>query len=344
MGLLIGFVVSAAVAASTWAPLFERSGALLEAEQFQAAADTARLALAAAENQFGATSDQYVMTLDKLSRALFYLHDFGQGIPLSERALALCERQYGRNSRQYATALHNLGIILYAHDELSRAESLFTDALTITEHVYGARSEEHAKSMHDLAKLYHKRKQFDKEGALIERALRIYESSVGKEHLSYAQALFVYGEYLYAVGKFDLSVAAFKQAMGIADKNKGPGDRYNMVFASKLAATYQGMGRTKEALDLKLATLDKLIAKIGEKHPYAAQEKHEIGVLYSAMGNYAEAGRYLTSAFAIRKESLGASHPSSVETLRRLIAAYVLDGKCETARDLLSQACTAPAK
>jgi hypothetical protein len=61
---------------------------------------------------------------------------------------------------------------------------------------------------------------------------------------------------------------------------------------------------------------------LGDDHPACFESKHELGVLYMAQSQFAEAELRLLEAFHGRKAKLGPEHPDAVESLKQLVTLY----------------------
>lgn len=93
-------------------------------------------------------------------------------------------------------------------------------------------------------------------------------------------------------------------------------------------------GKTREALDVSLQSLELYKKLLGEQQPIYATLLFNVGTYRKALGEYAQAEPLYRQALEIRKELLGENHPDYASTLNNLATLHQARGELAAAESL----------
>jgi tetratricopeptide (TPR) repeat protein len=117
----------------------------------------------------------------------------------------------------------------------------------------------------------------------------------------------------------------------------GPEHPGTLTAMNSLAAAYQAVGRTAEAIPLFEQALVGQVRRLGHDHPDTLASQNNLAATYQDAGRAAEAILLFRLALAAKERQLGVDHPSTLNSRGNLAAAYRDVGRIAEAIPLFEQ-------
>ena len=140
------------------------------------------------------------------------------------------------------------------------------------------------------------------------------------------------------IGQYAEALKLFKQAAELQREKKSKFNSESVSLNHSLATQLRLAARFKEAFNIAIDELEKIISTYGHKHPLVADSKLLLGNLYKDVGNYKLAESYLREALELRKKTFGDSHPGTAEAMNSLAILLKIYGYLEQAEPLYRKA------
>ncbi len=304
-----------------WASLLDNLGRYLEAE------DPIRRALEIRKGELG-ESPEVCQSLNVLGNVLWHQGRLDEAEEVHRRALEIRERILPPDHTDIAQSLHNLGAMLYFDGDLAAAERMWRRSAEIEEAAGGPDNWNLATSLHTLAIAVSDQGRLDEALDLEMRSLAIREKVLGPDHPHVALSLTTLGNIYRELGRGTEAEPLIRRAVEVA--SAAHGEDYPEVFwmRTSLARTLIALERWDDAereLTDQLADLE--TAGVASELPPCLEA---LGLLYTRIGQFAEAERSYLRAIALTEEE-SPGNPNAGRLLAGLARSYRDAGRTDEA-------------
>lgn len=275
-----------------------RGDAYYTAGKFADARDAFTRARALATQEFGATSDEAVYSLIKLSGVANQVGENAESHRLAEESLSATVARVGPQHPTVAGILVELGTAAYNVHDNEAAADYYTRALAITNATLGADSLSSGMVLTDLGGVEMARGHLPEARTMFERALAIRERALAPEHPLVAAALTNLSTVLQFEGENDRAYALLQHALAIMLKAYGP-DHPQVAHA--LAAIGESLlqkGELEEGLRYHQRAFDIRKQALGAANPLALESLLEVVVALQLLHRCREAYPLLSTIIA----------------------------------------------
>lgn len=257
----------------------------------------------------------YAISLIGLSRSNYKLGQYGESEGLITRAKELFEKNEGFETLNIALILGDLAKICKSQARYLEAEAHFRKALAIQLYNRGPEHPDVAMTYGNLAALYESQGKYMEAEANYRQSLWINERLLGPEHLEVATTLGNLAGLCQVQGRLVEAEQLIERAIRIKEQKLGLDHPEVAIAICVRAGLYQARG---DYLNAQLLYLNAL--KIQRQTQKAnnldvATTHHNLGVFFTALGNYPEADEHFKLAREIKTLKLGDRHPSYALTL-----------------------------
>jgi CHAT domain-containing protein/Tfp pilus assembly protein PilF len=220
------------------------------------------------EELFGPEHAGVATLLNNLANLSRDTGDYDKAEQLHRRALAIREK-IDPSHLDVALSLNNLANLYRAQGKYAEAEPLHRRALEIREKKFPPNHPDIALSLNNLGNLYHDQGNRAATEPLFQRALTILRQAYGEEHPDIAMTLNNLGIFHFDKGDYAQAVSYYRRSVTIREKLFGSDARRALAIREKIG---------------------------GGEHYKMAILLDNLGNLYRARGQYAEAEAHLTRA------------------------------------------------
>ncbi|MDP1857393.1 MAG: tetratricopeptide repeat-containing protein kinase family protein, partial [Gemmatimonadaceae bacterium] len=273
------------------------------------------------------TSDAYSRTESDLGLALLSRGRAVEAAPLLRSAVAHRRRLDGGASPALAITLGNVALALDVQGKLDEAEMAYRESLATFARLPGRDYFERGFSLHNLAIVRSLRGSTFEAESLMHQASELWTRLLGAGHPRVAVGLAGLARVYFAAGDDRAALRYARQAEAIVQRTLPPAHpdvaRVETVYGQALVRTHvlaEGERRLRHALDIRRAAL-------APNSWHVAETSGALGVALVRRGRYAEAEPLLTASAESLKESVGPSHPRTLEARRNLAALYEAWGR-----------------
>lgn len=249
---------------------------------------------------------------------------------LLRRAIAALVREAGKDHFDVALALNNLAILLKDRAEYDEAETCYREVQRIFELRLEPGHPNIGLAINNLGEFYKDRGRYAEARPCYTQALEIWRKSLGPTSHLVAIALTNLADVALAERRYDDAERLYQEALDTY-KQSGVGETHHLTAftINGLANVYRQQGKYREAeewyqraYDVRAAVWPNPENPGKPNHPDIAETLHDWAQLWELEGKYNKALDCYERALAIREASpsLGAQHPRTIETRRRLNA------------------------
>ncbi len=268
-------------------------------------------------------NDAFAACLNNLAKLYNEMGLYTKAEPLFLQSMEITKRLEGEDST-FTYSLNNLAGLYHSMGLYSKAEPLYIKSIEIRKRVYGVNHAGYALSLNNLATLYLEMGQGEKSEPYFLQAGAIYRKVAGEMNADYAMNLNNLAALYEDLLQYQKAESLYLRSQAIRKNLQGEISPDYAMSLNNLAGLY-----TKMKLYPKAETALKRATEIwkqvyGEKHPIYALALNNLGALYRrSKTRYSEAKELYERALALRRESLGPSHPLTVDTENDLALLYV---------------------
>lgn len=263
-------------------------------------------------------TEDFAITLNELGMLAWQRGDFPAAEANFARALELAEK-VGSEDRLLAIGSSNLGVIREGLGNIAGAEEAFRRAEFFHGQATGGDTMERATNLNNLAYNLVTRGKPEEAEAMMREALVIWERTVGPAHPS------------LGIGKFNLArieIALGRPAQALETIQSGRDILRELPLEHRdhsrgdvqEAAALLALDRLPEAEPLARRALATRRGAYPPTDWRVAEAEGILGRVLAARGSHAEARTLLTSSHQHYRAAWGASHPTTVEIRRALVA------------------------
>ncbi|MBC7817249.1 MAG: CHAT domain-containing protein, partial [Planctomycetaceae bacterium] len=271
--------------------------------------------------------------LAELSRSFheqFHAGRYMQSEETAREIVALAEQSFADQPVTLAKALRNLAVALDLQAEYDEAEKLYRRSLELFSKERGYTHPEVAACLYNLAALCFAQGRYAEAEPLFKRALLIREFQTETQPGNVARTLKGLAALYTAEARYPEAESCLQRAIVLLEKSLGREHPQVLTELTNLARVYEGDGQPHEAEALysrAFSTWDKASESVGAAT--LAGHFHDLALLFSRQGRYAEALAIYRKALKLREEALGHDHPELAPLLTNL--AVVLDARGDKA-------------
>lgn len=235
-----------------------------------------------------------------------------------EQSLAMRRRLSSDESPEVAQNLNNLAVVLGLQGRDAAAETMHRQALAIRRRLFGSQHADTAESLNNLGALLNRRRDYAAAEPLSREVLAIRQATFGKEHPLVTQAIHNLGVIIGRQGRLDEALPLVRESIDLYRAQLGPdhpdlsGALFNLgdlLLNSKDPEAAEPLLR--ESLSIRIRAFPTADVR-------AAQIHSALGHCLALQKKFADAEPLLIQAHQLQQEQLGAQHPATQETARRL--------------------------
>jgi serine/threonine protein kinase/tetratricopeptide (TPR) repeat protein len=168
----------------------------------------------------------------------------------------------------------------------------------------------------------------------IESALPFVHGSFRNQPLIEARLRLTLGQSFYYLDDARKAAEQEETARALYTRYRGKDDRNTLLSMSRLAGSYDALGRLDDALKLGEETFALRLAKLGPDHSDTIASMQNLANSYHALGRNAEALRLCEKTVAAKKTLLGPHHPSTLGAMHNLALVYLKVNRLQEALNL----------
>ena len=295
--------------------------------------------------------------LNNLSMTLLDLGRHEEALRYQLQALAVRQAVHGKTHPSTATSLNNLGLILCDQGRYQEALQHHQQALAICQTALDESDQHTTASLNNVGLTLHAMGRHEEALQYAQQALANWKSNLGDLHPDVAIALLNEGGMLCELGRHEEGLQRVQQALAICKTTLGESHPTTANSLNNVGGILHKLGRHEEALQHTQHALAIFRSSLGEMHMKTASVLMNVCQILSALGRHEDALQHVQQlvtctpvlatrlstatwlndvgaalrdqgrpelalqhhllAFAIRKESLGASHTDTEDSLRR---------------------------
>ncbi len=301
----------------------------------------AQHALKVAQEKFGETDPNVLISLNSIGSALKLLGKADKALVYYKRSLKVCRQLHGEFNElnpDTAICLHSIGGTLQALGKTDKALKYYSKALKIQQNLYGNIHLDIAMSLHSIGETLHTLGRDYEAIEYYTRALKVWRLLFSETHPGIATSLSGIGAVFIRVGRIDEGIEHFKQALMIVSQIYGEIHPDVATGLNNIGATFKTPDTLDEALKYCTDAL-KIRRKIyGEIHPDIAFSLNNIGDILKDKKEYAEALKYHAEALQMRRKIYGEIHPDIAFSLNNMAIVFQTMGKADEALPLHTEA------
>ena len=314
--------------AQSWMELNNKVSEFFKKEKYEKAYKMAEKACLKAENEFGKSSDQFIVSAVNLAEIYRRIGFYNKAEKRLKESIIIFEKKYGKNNPYYASICNNFAVLYSGMGNFPEAETYFTEAKNIRENYFGKKHRYYAESCNNLAELYYSLGNYKKAESLLIESNEIYKkvSKKNKKDPYYAGSCNNLAELYNTTGKYKKAELLLKEAKTIREKIFGKKHPEYALSCVNLAENYLKTKKYKDAE--KLFTEAKIIYEkvYGKEHILFANVCNNLAVLYIKTGKSDEAELLLKEAKEIIEKKYGKKHPYYAEICANLAGLYEFAG------------------
>jgi tetratricopeptide (TPR) repeat protein/transcriptional regulator with XRE-family HTH domain len=269
---------------------------------------------------FKTASLRYGRLLSNFGATVMESGQYPEAEALLRQAWDTLEQAVGPEHVDIALVVNNLAILLKERNEYAEAEPLYLLAQRIWARHLESDHTQLALAANNLGELYKDQKRYTDAEPLYQTALAIWTKRLGSAHPMVAIALtnladvaFGQKQYADAEERYQRALAGFENSVGEVN--------YLTAYAlNGLANVYRQMRNYPKAEEMYQRAFDvrQTVWANEPNHPETAETLHDWGRLWELEGKLDRARDCYERALAMRTTGLGAQHPKTIETRRRL--------------------------
>ncbi|HUB10402.1 MAG TPA: CHAT domain-containing tetratricopeptide repeat protein [Acetobacteraceae bacterium] len=271
-----------------------------------------------------------IQTLLEISPLLRKLGRFDTAEGIYLQALDLYSRNFADRQGDVAIIRLNLGSLYDSMGREDAAEAEYKKAIALAEQFHDNETLETVLS--NLGDLYRRTSRTDEAIATLKRALDIIESDPANSNpVGHAEALVNYALALLQTGQFDRAAPYAEKSLAILQQ-RFPSGHYDIgSVLQALSDVRRQQGRLKEALEINQRIIDEKLKVVGADHEDVARAYNNRGMLFSDLGDHAQALDYLAKAAAIWDRKLPNGHDDRISSHTNLAFELLRLGRREAA-------------
>ena len=281
------------------------------------------------------TSSSTAKSYNNFALAYMNCGDYAKAYALYQKALKLSQKARGREHHDTITTQKNIAVLYMHQGKFKKAFRIYGDIITVQSKIWGEKSLEVSETWLEAAGVFAAEGDFP---CALECCLQVQETQekiLGMKHPVTIKT-FSYIGWIYAClghlkdaeiyNKLSLdSYAAYLSHGAVSDidalEREGllPCDDATLaiLFVNSGTVLY-ACGQRFDALHSFERALKIQLNKFGPAHLEAAVSNENIAFLYDELNDYKNAVIGYTNAVHIRERKLGANHPTTLETKRKL--------------------------
>ena len=280
-------------------------------------------------------------TYDNLGFCQTELGNYVKAIEYFDLEVINIEYNYGENSFQLINVLNNLAICYNFIGNYKKSLELRTQASEIMKIIKNDESVDFAIHMGTIAELNIKMNDYKLAELNVSKALKIYSVKIGENSLEFANSLITLGFINSEQDNYkDAKENYFKAIEIIKNQKDSLNDYFKKSYSRSLAALggfYHRSGEPQSAIWYYKEYLNYLAKTLGKDSSDLAIGYINLGLNYTAIGDYKNAEIYCLKALNIRTLLLGDKHPDVAESLSSLGSLYLLMAKYQLAEKYLNK-------
>ena len=261
---------------------------------------------------------------------------FPEALALVPHAEAMLLR-LGGDPLLEAMLANTRGGIAFAQGKLDEAEKLYRDALEQRRRAVGDRHPEVARAMVNVGNAQLRAGRYRDAQESYRGALERLEAIHGRDATVIAGAIFSLGHSYYYLGQLDQAESAYRRTIALREAVMGPSHISLAGAINNLGQVRQEQGALDDALALLRRALDIKRAALGD-HASVAASEHNVGVVLTRLGRFAEAREWLERGRDRRLRLLGDQHGDLAESWLALGELELALGRPARAREPLGRA------
>ncbi|MDX1933821.1 MAG: tetratricopeptide repeat-containing protein [Capsulimonadales bacterium] len=235
--------------------------------------------------------------------------------------LEMCRRVHTASSPHTATAALRLALVYFDAGRLSEAIVLYEEGLTVHEAQETPEIDSIAAGYNNLAMVYCAQDRWDDAVILLSKALHL--GSLLPENSAVQSATRIYLVYVrYRQGDHAVAESDLREVLPDLVASHGPDFPFVLLGEELLFATLFHSQRFEEAYGVLRRLPEKSGRVRGETHPETASIYFGLGVVCTLLDRLDEAEVWHKKALAIREQTLGKTHTSTVASYHHLTALY----------------------
>ena len=249
-----------------------------------------------------------------------------------EQALANEKQISGTEHPRTASATRDLAVVRGLQGDTQESASLFSQALSLFSGSLGPSHPEVGRTLGDLGELHRREGRLIEAETFHEKSLKVFEESLGPDHPEVAGVLNCLVSIFETQDRGEEASVARKRAKRIRDSYLGPVFSYVVARSAGervVRDRIQDDLSEPQPLHEYLVTIDQ--GELVSEKQRMAESLHNLALLYSEQGRYAEAEAQSLRALSIRESISGRDHPEIAVSLHTLARIYTLQGRFKDA-------------
>lgn len=273
-------------------------------------------------------------TFEQMAISSKLMMDYNEAIIHFEKSLSIRKNLLaGGGDLKAAAIMQEMGVAYQKESNLESAERAFKESLRLRTSKLGQEDVLVAESMHQLASLYYDQGELASALRYFEDCLRIYISHSGASKLVIADVYFLIGGIHNKLGNTNKALRSYDKSMSIFSEKYGhKHERVVSCLAHKGRVLHE-CGEHSKALSCFSECLERTRllpqgcdTSLAKDRAYALSQ---MGMLYSKIGNVAEASSHFSLALAAYRSMNGPEHSTVAEVLQNMARLFVENGEFE---------------
>lgn len=307
--------------------LLEQADRLFDQANFPLARALYERALMTAQETIGDQHPETARILSGLAKSLARFGEYAAAEEHARRSLNIRRQAYGTRHADTAESLHVLAEILSERGEFNLAREMVAQAYTVRRQVLGPGHADTLESQKNLALMLALDGRNAEAKQLLAEALGVCEAVHGEENRATAKVLNALA-LLYARQDTTRPQARqlYERSLTIHERIH-PFHPETAVLQNNLAAFLADSGELDRAAGLCERSLSLHEQIYGPKNVYLVPVLINLADIYKSQKNYEAARPLYSRALIIAEPVLGARHPQTMRSLKKLVALYGLLNK-----------------
>ncbi len=256
---------------------------------------------------------------------------FPESIKYYEEAIESCKLHKGLHP-SYPTILNNLANAYRQLDRYTEAEETYLECIRLNEQNLGAESGELVKPLTSLSVVYSSMGRFEEAQNYAKRAAILAAKDKGKLSNDYQICLNNIAHVYLEVEEFALAEETYLEIVELSEQS----GTKNWQPYNNLGDFYMSIGQDEKAEKYFLKALGVCRELFKKDNHQTALVLTNIGLLYTQMNRYKEAGKILEEALAIQKTVYGDEvNNTMLSTMANLTFVYEYNGEIKKAIETL---------
>ncbi|KAF2812457.1 TPR-like protein [Mytilinidion resinicola] len=306
---------------------------LLSQHRLDEASAVADKVMASSGRSVAEDPENYVACAEVLATVLSYQGQTEEAEKILRSLLESCEAKFGEDNYLTLDVAYSLGVFFANQGAYDKAQQLYERVLRHLRNASGL-GKDAIKVGRLLAIAYSEQGNFEKAKQQCEEAAVWAKDAVGEKHIEALAVYNVLAATYTQMGRYSDAEESFTRV-----EKQSQGSDLEIFVKENMSELRQQQGRLEEATDLMAEAHRLMTLMYGKSHPNLIKMKGNIlaGALSQAEPLTDELEREVLENLQLKKEILGAVHPSTIKTMGDLAYAYGQRGRLEDSEKLFEE-------